>query len=61
MYFLHTDIFIYFSHRLVTIPPQAYINVCHQFGVKVLGTFITEWEKGEIQNNLFLNGIVENQ
>lgn len=43
---LHCDIFIYFSHRFVTIPPQPYINIGHQYGVKVLGNLITEWEAG---------------
>lgn len=42
MYFYHCDIFIYFSHNLITIPTIPYINVCHQFGTKILGTIITE-------------------
>lgn len=45
----------------MTIPPQTYINICHQFGVKALGTFITEGDNGELNNSIFLNGIVENQ
>ncbi|KAG0487963.1 hypothetical protein HPP92_006774 [Vanilla planifolia] len=47
------DIFVYFSHNLVTLPPPGWINAAHTHGVKVLGTFITEWEKGrEICNTL---------
>ncbi|KAG7173940.1 Cytosolic endo-beta-N-acetylglucosaminidase 2-like, partial [Homarus americanus] len=34
------------SHSLVTIPPPGWINTAHQHGVKVLGTFITEWDTG---------------
>ncbi|KAF5752596.1 cytosolic endo-beta-N-acetylglucosaminidase-like isoform X1 [Tripterygium wilfordii] len=40
------DIFVYFSHNLVTLPPPCWTNTAHRHGVKVLGTFITEWEKG---------------
>lgn len=40
------DIFVYFSHSLVTIPPPCWTNVAHRNGVQVLGTFITEWDEG---------------
>ncbi|KAK7085021.1 hypothetical protein SK128_026538 [Halocaridina rubra] len=42
------DIFIYFSHHLLTIPPPCWVNAAHLHGVKVLGTFITEWEAGAV-------------
>ena len=48
------DIFIYFSHYLVTIPPTMWINSSHKNGIPVLGTFITEWEAGAKKcRNLF--------
>ncbi|CAN0094083.1 unnamed protein product, partial [Scytosiphon promiscuus] len=40
------DIFVYFSHELVTIPTAGWIDVAHSHGTRVLGTFITEWDKG---------------
>lgn len=41
------DIFVYFSHHLVTIPPVMWINAGHKHGVLVLGTLITEFQNGE--------------
>ncbi|EFA09314.2 cytosolic endo-beta-N-acetylglucosaminidase [Tribolium castaneum] len=43
----HIDIFVYFSHHLITIPPLCWINAAHQNGVKILGTLITEFEPGK--------------
>eukprot|EP00794_Sanderia_malayensis_P001196 gene1196-568_t len=34
------------SHNIVTIPPPCWTNAGHKHGVKVLGTFITEWNDG---------------
>lgn len=42
----HIDIFVYFSHHLITIPPLCWTNVAHKNGVKILGTFITELGPG---------------
>ncbi|ESQ40461.1 hypothetical protein EUTSA_v10012879mg [Eutrema salsugineum] len=41
------DVFVYFSHSLVTLPPPCWTNTAHRHGVKVLGTFITEWDQGK--------------
>lgn len=35
---------------MLTIPPKAYIDVGHSFGVKVLGTIITEGNDGQNLN-----------
>lgn len=39
------DIFVYFSHHRVTIPPVCWIESAHRHGTLVLGTFIFEWEQ----------------
>ncbi|CAF0799991.1 unnamed protein product [Rotaria sordida] len=41
------DIFVYFSHELVTIPPLVWIDCAHKNGVQILGTFITEFDAGK--------------
>ncbi|KAI3519722.1 hypothetical protein L1887_08937 [Cichorium endivia] len=48
------DVFIYFSHNLVTLPPPGWVNAAHKHGVKVLGTFIVEWGEGSLIANEFL-------
>jgi mannosyl-glycoprotein endo-beta-N-acetylglucosaminidase len=40
------DIFCYFSHEFITVPPNSWISACHKHGVQVIGTVITEWENG---------------
>ncbi|KAM4674748.1 cytosolic endo-beta-N-acetylglucosaminidase [Amazona ochrocephala] len=52
----YIDIFVYFSHRTVTIPPVCWTNAAHRNGVLVLGTFITEWTDGEKLCESFLAG-----
>ncbi|KAG5558046.1 hypothetical protein RHGRI_008075 [Rhododendron griersonianum] len=48
------DVFVYFSHDLVTLPPPCWTNAAHKHGVKVLGTFITEWDEGRVHANKLL-------
>jgi len=43
------DIFVYFSHHFVTIPPPCWTNSAHTHGVPVLGTLITESDDGVIR------------
>jgi len=48
--FLHwnsLDIFVYFSHNFITLPPTGWIIAGKTHGVKVLGTIITEWKEGK--------------
>ncbi|XP_037259106.1 cytosolic endo-beta-N-acetylglucosaminidase isoform X1 [Falco biarmicus] len=52
----YIDVFIYFSHHTVTIPPVCWTNAAHRNGVTVLGTFITEWTDGEKLCESFLAG-----
>lgn len=33
----YIDIFVYFSHHLVTVPPVGWTNAAHRHGVRVLG------------------------
>ncbi|KAM0748273.1 hypothetical protein T439DRAFT_358826 [Meredithblackwellia eburnea MCA 4105] len=42
-----TDIFIYFSHHRVTVPPASWIRAAHRNGTKVLGLLIFEWDQGK--------------
>jgi mannosyl-glycoprotein endo-beta-N-acetylglucosaminidase len=44
----YIDIFVYFGHYTVTLPPPGLVNIAHQHGVKVLGTLIFEWEAGAV-------------
>ncbi|KAF2836884.1 glycoside hydrolase family 85 protein [Patellaria atrata CBS 101060] len=41
-YLLYVDFFVYFSHKLVCIPPPTWTNTLHRNGVKSLGTFMIE-------------------
>ncbi|XP_037113406.1 cytosolic endo-beta-N-acetylglucosaminidase [Syngnathus acus] len=50
----YIDIFNYFTHNMVTIPPAVWTNAAHKHGVLVLGTFITEWTDGAATCEAFL-------
>ncbi|XP_061471811.1 cytosolic endo-beta-N-acetylglucosaminidase isoform X2 [Rhineura floridana] len=52
----YIDIFVYFSHHTVTIPPVVWTNAAHRNGVLMLGTFITEWTDGAKMCESFLAG-----
>jgi hypothetical protein len=55
--FLHwhaTDIFVYFSHYRVSVPPASWTHAAHGHGVRILGTFITEWSEGAADSQLLL-------
>ncbi|KAM4717208.1 cytosolic endo-beta-N-acetylglucosaminidase isoform 2-T4 [Anableps anableps] len=50
----YIDIFNYFTHQLVTVPPAVWTNAAHKHGVIVIGTFITEWTNGAAICEAFL-------
>ncbi|THY32756.1 hypothetical protein D6D01_02470 [Aureobasidium pullulans] len=41
-YMQSIDTFVYFSHKLICVPPPSWINTLHRNGVKALGTFLVE-------------------
>lgn len=41
-YLQFVDVFIYFSHKLVCVPPPTWTNTLHRNGVAVLGTILVE-------------------
>lgn len=43
------DLFVYFSHHMVTVPPESWINAAHENNVRCLGTFITEFSAGVVK------------
>ncbi|KAK4987808.1 hypothetical protein LTR50_004360 [Elasticomyces elasticus] len=51
-YMQFVDTFVYFSHKLVCVPPPAWTNSLHRNGVKVLGTFLIEPQTPHIERML---------
>ncbi|KAK4999284.1 hypothetical protein LTR66_001648 [Elasticomyces elasticus] len=51
-YMQFVDSFVYFSHKLVCVPPPAWTNSLHRNGVKVLGTFLIEPQTPHIERML---------
>lgn len=45
-YWQFIDIFIYFSHNRISIPPLTWTQSAHSNGVQCLGTIICEWDQG---------------
>ncbi|XP_070778623.1 cytosolic endo-beta-N-acetylglucosaminidase [Enoplosus armatus] len=50
----YIDIFNYFTHTMVTVPPTVWTSAAHKHGVVVLGTVITEWTDGAATCEAFL-------
>ncbi|KAF9551339.1 hypothetical protein EC957_009223 [Mortierella hygrophila] len=55
-YWNHVDIFIYFSHYRITIPPPVWTNAAHRNGVRSIGTIITEWLPGILETDEMVSG-----
>lgn len=51
-YLQYINVFVYFSHKLVCVPPPTWVNTMHRNGVKVLGTFIIEPQTPGIERML---------
>ena len=51
-YLQYVDTFIYFSHKLVCIPPPTWTNLLHRNGVKVLGTLLLEPQTLDVEQIL---------
>lgn len=41
-YLQYVNTFVYFSHKLICVPPPSWTNTLHRNGVKVLGTLLVE-------------------
>lgn len=52
-YLEFVDTFIYFSHKLVCVPPATWTNTLHRNGVKVLGTVLIEPQTTHMEHLLF--------
>lgn len=55
------DIFVYFSHHTITIPPVSWTSAAHTNHVLVLGTVITEGCHGELENIIMIFGDLKNK
>lgn len=45
-YWDRVDLFVYFSHHCISVPPREWIDSGHRRGVPVLGTVLTEGNNG---------------
>lgn len=55
------EAFVYFSHKLVTVPPPSWVNLLHRSGVPVLGTFIVERQTTGAEAILERETVVRNE
>jgi len=50
LHWKYVDVFCYFSHEFITIPPTSYVNMVRGNSsmrhITLIGTVITEWEYG---------------
>jgi endo-beta-N-acetylglucosaminidase D len=59
-YLQYVDMFVYFSHKLVCVPPPTWTNVLHRNGVKALGTILIEPQTKETERLLIRTGTGDN-
>ncbi|KAL8773903.1 MAG: hypothetical protein Q9209_001333 [Squamulea sp. 1 TL-2023] len=51
-YLQYVDSFIYFSHKLVCVPPPTWTNCLHRNGVRALGTLLIEPQTTNVERLL---------
>lgn len=51
-YLQYVESFVYFSHKLVCVPPPSWTNTLHRNGVKVYGTLLMESQTKDIERLL---------
>lgn len=56
-YLQFVDTFVYFSHKLVCVPPPSWTNSLHRNGVKTLGTFLVEPQTKDTDQLLHRNAV----
>jgi hypothetical protein len=59
-YLQFVDTFVYFSHKLVCVPPPTWTNTLHRNGVKALGTILLEPQTKETERLLQHTGDGDN-
>lgn len=50
------DVYVYFSHQRISLPPHAYVHAAHRHGTRVLGTLIFEWDAARADLRRLLDG-----
>lgn len=51
-----TSIFVYFSHKCISLPPPGWVRAAHQHGTIILGTLIFEWDESKQNLKQLLDG-----
>jgi endo-beta-N-acetylglucosaminidase D len=59
-YLQFVETFVYFSHKLVCVPPPTWTNTLHRNGVKSLGTILVEPQTRETERLLQRTGTNDN-
>jgi endo-beta-N-acetylglucosaminidase D len=59
-YLQYVESFVYFSHKLVCVPPPTWTNTLHRNGVKALGTILLEPQTKGIERLLQHTGTGDN-
>ncbi|OAG10834.1 uncharacterized protein CC84DRAFT_1139689 [Paraphaeosphaeria sporulosa] len=59
-YLQYVESFIYFSHKLVCVPPPSWINTLHRNGVKAFGTLLIEMQTRDTESLLRSTTRMEN-